>query len=71
MNLAMSTDFAAFYHDLQLRGIVGDYFSIYDIEDLIKEHGNLIYDRHDIPNHPREEILNAGHHNFTVGSVTT
>lgn len=64
MHLAMSTDFAAFYHEFQRRGIVGDYYSIYNIEDLIKKEGSLVYGRDDIPNRAREEILKAGHERF-------
>ena len=64
MHLAMSTDFAAFYHEFQRRGIVGDYYSIYDIEDLIKKERSLVYDRDDILDRARGEILKAGHEHF-------
>ena len=63
-DLAMSTNFVAFWKELERQGVSADYYSIFDLTDIIKDKGPSIYDRDDIPGRESEVILEAGRDKF-------
>ena len=63
-NLPMATDFAAFHKEFDYHGIQAEYKSIFDLEQLIEDRGDLIYGRDDLPGREREVILKKGHSKF-------
>ena len=63
-NLPMATDFAAFHKEFDYHGIQAEYKSIFDLEQLIEDRGDLIYERDDIPEREREIVLKKGHPKF-------
>lgn len=63
-DLAMATDFAAFYRQFTARGIDADYYSIGDLNEVIEKHGSLVYGRDDIAGRQRETVLEKDHFKF-------
>ena len=63
-NLAMATDFAAFWKEFEAQGILAEYRSLYNLDEIIEARGDLIYGRDDLPERSREIVLTKGHEKF-------
>lgn len=63
-NLAMATDFAAFRKVFEAQGILAEYRSLYDLDEIIEVRGDLSYGRDHLPGRSREIVLTKGHENF-------
>ena len=60
----MSTDFTIFYRHFIAHEINANYYSIGDLNDVIKKYDNLMYEHDDITGRKREMMLEKDHVKF-------
>jgi hypothetical protein len=66
-NLAMATEFVAFYRTFKEHGIASEYWCLEDLDTAMTEYGDLIYGRaHDLDNAMRTVVLSTGDEKFYI-----